>query len=114
MRTFITALSVLLMALLVVGSVEAKAAKTKKEKPISGTIVSVAADGGSMVLQTKGKKGAAGEQKTITINPSTTIEINGFTGKHGTDLSAQMSVKVKMSGDFASDIVVGKTKHKKK
>ena len=73
MRNFITALSVLLMALLVVGSAEAKAAKVKKEKPINGTIVSVAADGGSMVLQTKGKKGAASEQKTITINPSTTI-----------------------------------------
>ena len=115
MRTFMTAISVLMMALLAVGSVEAKGTRARKDKGIHGTIVSVSADGGSMVLKSKvkGNKGAGDEQKTITINPSTTIEINGVTGKHGTDLLAGMNVKVKMSGNFATNIVVGKNKTRK-
>jgi hypothetical protein len=112
MRIWITTLSVLVMFSLAAGTAEAKSKKAK-DKAISGTIVSVASDGGSLVLQTKGKKGAAGEQKTITINASTTIEINNAPAK-ASGLHGGMTAMIKMTGGYAADITVGTAKHKKK
>ena len=116
MRTCITFIALILITCLTITTAEAKGrkGKVKKDKPLSGMIQSVAGDGHSMVLTIKGKKGAAETQRTITINASTTIEINGTSGQHGTDLQAGMKVKVKLLGDVAQDIVSGKVKSKKK
>ena len=115
MRIWITAIAIMLATCLAVGSADAKAPKAKsKDKAVSGTISSIANDGGSFVLQAKGKKGAGGASRTITINASTTIEINGTAGKTAKDLSTGMMVKVKLSGDAASDISAGKSSTKKK
>ena len=117
MRTWITTVAILLITGLTITTAEAKAkgTKTKKDKALSGTIVSVAGDGGSMVLSTTGKKKTSGGgQKTLTLNASTTISINGSIGNHGSDLQSGMKVKVKVSGDVAQDIVAGKKDKKKK
>lgn len=111
MRFRITTLAVLVMFSLTAATAQAKS-KTR-EKAVTGTIVSVASDGGSLVLQTKGKKGAAGEQKTITINASTTIEINNAPAK-ASALHGGMTARIKMTGGSAADITVGTAKQKKK
>ena len=117
-KTWMSVVAILLVACLTVATAEAKAAKTKtktrKEKAVSGTIVSIAGDGGSFVLQNKGKKGTTGTQRTLTINASTTIAINGTSGKKAADLSAGMTAKVELTGDAASHITVEKTKTKAK
>ena len=71
---------------------------------LKGQIVSIAGDGGSLVLETKGHKGKTIEQKTITINTSTPIEIDGVAGKHAADLKSGMKATVKLSGDSATEI----------
>lgn len=111
MRNWIAAIAVIFALSLTAGVAQAKGGK--KARPISGSIVSVAADGGSLVLQTKGKKGAGGEQKTIAIAPTTSIEINNVGGKKASDLHGGMKVKITLANGSASQIVVG-AKHTKK
>jgi hypothetical protein len=116
MRKLMTLLAVLVAFTLVATPAFAgKGTKANKgDKSVKGTIESVAADGGSLVLQTGGKKKAGGTQ-TITINASTTIEINGQSGKHASDLQSGTSAVIKMSNGAASDISVGASgKHHKK
>ena len=117
MRKWIPAVAVLMVFCLAAGTALAKAGnKGEKHKGLKGQIVSVASNGGSLVLETKGHKGKAGEQKTITITPSTLIEIDGVAGKHASDLKSGMKASVSVSGDSATEIKAGNhaDKHKKR
>ena len=111
MRYFFVSMFVL-AAICLTFSVQAKGTKTAKSKPISGTISSVAADGGSIVIHTGSKK-KTGSDKTLTVNASTSVSINGSSAKV-TDLTTGMRVKVTVSGDTASAIAVAPSKSKKK
>src|SRR5947209_1943201 len=84
-----------------------KAAGT--DRGIKGKIVSVSGDGASMVLETKGHKdkaaqAAAGNQVSVAITDSTTIEINDVGEKHASDLRPGMRAMVKLTDGKATDI----------
>ena len=114
-RRLIVSCLVLAAVCLMPLTAEAKAKKPKadaKGKSEAGTVVSVAADGGSFVIHTGSKK-KTGSDKTLSINASTTIQINGASAKAG-ELTAGMHVKVSVSGNAAKSITVESTKSKKK
>ena len=94
------------------GMVEAKGTKgtgkSAQEPAIKGKIVSIAADGTSIVVKSGKKQG--GEETTVQTAATTNVEIDGVKGKTVTDLAVGESVSIKSSGGTASEIKAHKGK----
>lgn len=105
--------TLLLMPVLVLAlAAGAEAKKNKQNAGLKGKIVSVSGKG-TLMISTKGGKGAAAKQLTIHTDATTTIEVDGVSGKSVTDLHA--GEKVVITGDptgIVSDIQA--TSHKGK
>ncbi len=102
------------MVLGLAGVVEAKGTKgagkgAAKEPAVKGKIVSIAADGTSIVVKTGKKNG--GEETTVTTNANTNVEIDGVKGKAVMDLEVGEVVNVKSASGAASEIKAHKGKH---
>jgi hypothetical protein len=108
MKLFI-ALLVAALTISFVGT--AQAAKEKKGKGLKGQVVSVAADGKSIVVST-GKKSDA-KQSTIELDDSCTVTIDGAPGKVA-DLKAGLYVLVSPAEGKATSITATTAKPEKK
>lgn len=109
MRIWVT----LLVAVLVLGltsTVEAKGHKSHAAKGshLSGKVVSVSADGKSVVIKQSKKHG--GQEVTVQTDTSTTVKIDSVAGKQVTDLTPGMHVRVSPATGTAQKIKVC-TKH---
>ena len=89
-----------------------QAAKAKGEgKGLKGQVVSVAADGTSVVITTGGKKNAT--ELTIPVDKETTVTVDGAASKVS-DLKKDMYVMVSPATGTAKTITATTTKPEKK
>jgi hypothetical protein len=106
--------TMLLVPALVLSLVGVAAAKDKEEKGIKGKVVSVAADGTSLVIKESKKEG--GQDLTVTTDANTAVTINKESGKKVTDLTAGIEVKITPTTGTATKITATEKKkdHKSK
>lgn len=111
MKVWMSAIVALLICGLV-GVVQAKAPADgkKKEKPVRGQIMSVAADGTSVVIMTAGKTAS---EMTITTDAKTKVTVDGADAKL-TDLKKDFYVQVTSGSGVATNIVATTAKPDKK
>ena len=111
MKVFMSAIVALLICGLV-GVVQAKAPADgkKKEKPVRGQIISVAADGTSVVIMTAGKTAS---EMTITTDAKTKVTVDGTEAKLA-DLKKDLYVLVTPGTGVATTITATTAKPDKK
>ncbi len=90
--------------------VQASRAKHLHATGLKGKIVSVAADGSSIVIARSKKKGG---QETIQIAANPSVTIDGIGGKHVSDLQAGEMVVLNPTSGSATTIIA-KHPHQKK
>ena len=112
MKRFVSIIALALVIGLVAGNAEAKGAKgakgdkAGKKAAVHGTVTKV--DGLSIVVQTKGKKGA---EVTIVTDTSTDIKVNGAKGAL-TDIKPGMKITATPNTGTATKVIVGEGKGK--
>src|ERR1700722_19905628 len=99
---FWTKVLIPVLVLGLVGIADAKGKKGAKEPAVKGKIVSVAANGTSIVVK-QGTKNSGSDGPRPTAS-STKVTIDGTAGKAVSDLKAGEKVKVKSKGGVAKTI----------